>query len=67
MRTLMICAAILFCVEAHAADCKNGNCGVNAVRKVTNGTVSTVRSVTRGTVRVITPPYCPNGKCKVGR
>jgi hypothetical protein len=67
MRTLMICVAILFCSQAHAADCKNGKCGLNTVRKVTNGTVTTVRNVTKGAVRVVTPPYCPNGKCKVGR
>ena len=64
MRTMIICAAILFCVEVQASDCKNGKCGV---RKVANGTVTTVRNVTRETVRVVTPPYCPNGKCRVSR
>lgn len=64
MRTLMICAALLFCLEAGAAECKNGKCNV---RRVVPGTVTTVRSVTRETIRVVTPPYCPNGKCRVGR
>jgi hypothetical protein len=64
MRTMIICATLLFCIEAGAAECKNGKCGI---RKVTNGTVATIRKVTKETVRVVTPPYCPNGKCRVSR
>lgn len=64
MRILICIVAVLSCIEANAAGCPNGQCGV---RKV-NGTVQTVRNVTKGAVQVVTPPYrgrCSNGKCKV--
>jgi hypothetical protein len=59
-----------FALEANAAECQNGRCGVRPVPKavmVTEQVVKTTKNVAVGTVRVVTPPYgrCKNGRCYV--
>lgn len=45
MRFLLVIAALLFCVEASAANCKNGKCGVTK-------TVKTIKSCPNGKCKV---------------